>query len=105
MDKPFDEADEEIDGADEEIDEAAAPGMRGYTDEGDGFFSRPGADGQVVFVMGLLAPSEDPDIEGEELHIAVAGFYRGSRAEAMMSLAEQLREYAGELEAKATGGE
>ena len=79
-----------------------APGMRGYTDEGDGFFSRPGADGQVVFVMGLLAPSADPDIEGDELHIAVAGFYRATRAEAMMSLAEQFREYAGELEAKAT---
>ena len=88
-------ADKSFDEAAPVIDEAAAPGMRGYTDEGDGFFSRPGEGGSVVFVMGLLAPSTDPDIEGEELHIAVAGFYMGSRAEAMMSLAEQLREYAG----------
>ena len=94
--KQFDEAGEA----------AAAPGMHGYTDQGDGFFSRPGADGQVVFVLGTVAEGMDEaGARREELHIAVAGFYRATRAEAMMSLAEQLREYAGGLEARATGGE
>ncbi len=84
MAEQFDEAAPVID----ETEVTVAPELYGYTDEGDGFFSRPGAGGSVVFVLGLLAPSTDPDIEGEEeLHIAVAGFYRPTRAEAKESAA------------------